>query len=119
MLVPLVRPKRLVVIRVALPVRVHEFDELRLPLPGEDLADVGVLAARIAVLLVRPVAVVRPQAMDRPRVVRADVGLRVPELREELEAAGDVGAAFLLARTRCERKREPTAKEGERTFKPL
>lgn len=60
MLVPLMLPERLVVPAVVLPVRVHVREKLGVAGGFDDRGDVGVLARRVAVFLVRAVAVIRP-----------------------------------------------------------
>lgn len=57
---PLVLPKRLVVPLVVLPVGVHVVEQVRLAVRRQDVGDVGVGAVRVAVRVVRPVAVVWP-----------------------------------------------------------
>lgn len=89
-LVPFVSPEALVIARVVFPVHVHEVEQLLRRVLGEDLADIGVLARRVAELVERPVTVVglyerrdispnergnalhatHPEAVERPRVVR-------------------------------------------------
>jgi hypothetical protein len=55
-------PERLVVSLVVLPVDVHVRQQVGLAIRLERASDVGRLSSRITVLLVRPVAVVGPQA---------------------------------------------------------
>lgn len=62
-LAPLVLPEGLVVALVVLPVRLHRPERAGGPLL-QDRGDVGVLPALVAVLLVRPVAVIGPVGCD-------------------------------------------------------
>jgi hypothetical protein len=61
-LAELVLPERLVVAHVILPVRLHRLQRAwRILL--QDRADVRVLSVIVAVLLIRPIAVIRPMPM--------------------------------------------------------
>ena len=92
-LAPLVGPEGLVLALVVLPVLVHVVQE-GLVLGSDDGRDVGVLALLVAVGLISAVAVIRPQAVDSPRVRRAVT--QIPELGLQDLAAGRVEAARVL-----------------------
>lgn len=80
-LAPLVLPEGLAGAVVRQPVRLHVREQVVVAERLQDRGDVGVGAAAVARRVVRTVAVVRPQPVDRPAVVRSDRGVRVPELR--------------------------------------
>ena len=92
-LAPLVLPEGLVVALVVLPVLLHDLEGLVGAGGLQDLGDVGVGAARVAVGFVGAVAVVRPQAVQGPGVVWAGWRVCVPELGLQEGAAGGVEAA--------------------------
>jgi len=83
MLPPLMLPERLVIPLIILPVRAHILEQIRLTIRLEDSGDVGVFAARVAVRFVCAVALVGPEAVDRPTVVGAGAWRCVPELRQQ------------------------------------
>jgi hypothetical protein len=95
-LAPLVLPEGLVVALVVLPVLLHDFKSFIRAGGLQDFGDVGVGAARVAVGFVGAVAVVGPQAVEGPAVVRAGWRVCVPELGLEEGAAGGVEAAEVL-----------------------
>jgi hypothetical protein len=92
-LAPLVLPEGLVVALVILPVLLHDFKSFIGAGGLQDVGDVGVGAARVAVGFVGAVTVVGPQAVQSPGVVWAGWGVCVPELCLEEGAAGGVEAA--------------------------
>lgn len=90
---PLVLPEVLGALAVALPVVLHIRDERRFAIVLENGRYAGIGPGRVTVLVVGPVAVIGPQAVDRPGVAGPGDGVRVPELRLQKLAAGLVDAA--------------------------
>lgn len=80
MLAPLVLPEGFVVAGDVFPVGGHVGEEVGAAVRLQDLRDVGVLPRFVAVLVVRAVAVVRPEAVDGPVVGGTGCRVRVPEL---------------------------------------
>jgi len=81
---------------VRCPVCVHVIKQVLSTKALQDLGDVGVFAGRIAVLLVGSVAVVRPETVDRPAVVRASGRVGVPELRLQDQATWRLETACVV-----------------------
>lgn len=96
MFAPLVLPEALVVPVDVFPVCVHVAQEARLPRRLQDLRDVCIGPCGVAVGVKRPIAVVRPEAVDGP-VVRGTRRRRgIPELGLQQLAAGRIEAAGIL-----------------------
>lgn len=110
-LVPLVLPEGLVIALIILPVGVHVREQVRLAERVEDSSYVRIFARRVTVGIIGAIAMVRPQAMDCPRISRAwkckraskraeeawqivtGAGVCVPELGEKQLSTGSIEAA--------------------------
>ena len=77
---PLVLPEGLAALIVRLPVRVHVGHGIGLASILEQSGDVFVGARAVTVLVVAAVAVVGPEAVDGPGIIRAGHWVSVPEL---------------------------------------
>lgn len=80
MCLPLMVPKGLIGLIVRDPIRLHEVQRIGIACSLEDLCDVLICARFVAVLRVGAIAVVWPQAVNRPGVGWAGDGVGVPEL---------------------------------------
>lgn len=93
MRLPLVVPKRLVALIIAQPISLHVVQRRRRACGFQDLRDVRVGAGGVAVFGVRAVAVVGPEAVDRPGIGGAGHWVGVPELHLLEEPTGGFVAA--------------------------
>jgi hypothetical protein len=89
-------PKRLIRLIVRQPIRLHEVQRSRRARRLQDLRDIRVCTGGIAHFLVGTVAVVRPEAVDRPTVCGACDGIRIPKLYLLEETAGGLVAAGVV-----------------------
>ena len=89
-------PKRLIRLIVRQPIRLHEVQRSRRARRLQDLRDVRVCTGGIALFLVGAVAVVGPEAMDRPTVCGTCGGIRIPKLYLLEEAARGLVAASVV-----------------------
>jgi len=93
MLPKLMLPKTLIITLIILPICLHIRQQIIASLALQDRRDVCVFPGSIAVLLVRAVAVIGPETMDRPRINWTRRRVIVPVLRLEECATGGIEAA--------------------------
>jgi hypothetical protein len=95
---PLVLPEGLSALIIGLPVGVHVGDEIGLAGVLEEGGDVGVGTRAVAVLVIAAVAVVGPETVDGPRIIRAGDRVGIPELDLLDEAVRTADAAGVRRR---------------------